>query len=455
MRAPVPGNARVIAAFHRAAREMPWYRELLAAAAVDPSEIVDLATFVTRVPLLTKNNTFHRFPIDHLAAGTRIADLAGVLTSSGHGGRFAFGLTTRTDAAMEEEFIDDALDATFAVRSRRTLLINCLPMGVVFRSAATTVATVSVREDMALALLVAFGHHFEQVVIVADPLFVKRVIDYAAENHYDWSRVRTHVILGEEIFGEHFRTYVANALRLNIDGADSGSVMSSFGVGELGLHLAHETPATIALRRAAWTDAALARELLAHDSGCSSLPAILAFNPSRTLVEVLAADSSGYGQLAFSLLDPGAPIPLLRYSTGDVARILDADSVMSVCARRGTSVSSGLPAQMIALRGRVGDRLPNGADVGLYKDVLYADPMAAPQLSGAFRLIVAADSLTWHVQRALSNAADPMTESELISRLLQHMPTAARPGTIIIWEYEQFPFGMGLDYQRKFAYRER
>ena len=450
---PVPdGDARVLTAFRRAAGEMPWYRELLAAAAVDPAEIVDLATFVARVPVLTKHNTFLRFRIDQLAATTPIADLAGVLTSSGHGGRFSFGLTTRGDAAMEAEFVDHALDEAFAVRSRRTLLINCLPMGVVFRSAATTVATVSVREDMALALLVTFGQHFEQAVIVADPLFIKRLIDHAAAHLYDWGRLRTHVILGEEVFGEHFRTYLASALRLDIDGADRGSIMSSFGVGELGLHLAHETAATIALRRAAAADADLARELLAHGADGGALPAILAFNPSRTYVEAVDPDPTGYGQLAFSLLDPGAPIPLLRYSTGDVARVLDADAVRRACAGRGTGVSSDLPPRMIALRGRAGDRLPNGADVGLYKDALYADSLAARQLSGAFRVAAAGDSLTWHVQRAPSSA-EPMPDGELISRLLQTMPAVARPGKVVVWPYEQFPFGMSLDYQRKFAYR--
>ena len=43
-----------------------------------------------------------------------------------------------------------------------------------------TVATVSVREDMAVALVRAFGAYYEQILLVMDPLFAKRLIDYAA-----------------------------------------------------------------------------------------------------------------------------------------------------------------------------------------------------------------------------------------------------------------------------------
>src|SRR4051812_15838641 len=120
----------VIEAFRAAAR-LPWYRSLLAEHHVDPDEIGDAAAFSRRGPILTKANTFDRFPLDQLAR-TPIASLAGVLTSSGHGGRFSFGLQTRAHARDGGKDIDAALDAAFAVASRTTLAVNCLPMGVGF-----------------------------------------------------------------------------------------------------------------------------------------------------------------------------------------------------------------------------------------------------------------------------------------------------------------------------------
>ena len=78
------------------------------------------------------------------------------------------------------------------------LLVNCLPMGVMFTSNAVCVANVSVREDMALAILRQVEPLFEQVVLCLDPLFSKRLLDYAAEQSFDWSALRTNVIIGEK-----------------------------------------------------------------------------------------------------------------------------------------------------------------------------------------------------------------------------------------------------------------
>ena len=32
------------------------------------------------------------------------------------------------------------------------------------------------------------------------------------------------------------------------------------------------------------------------------------------------------------------------------------------------------------------------------------------------------------------------------------MPSHVRPEALVLWPYAQFPFGMGLDYERKFSH---
>lgn len=441
------GLPRLLDAFHRAASAMPWYRTLLDEHGIRPGDVHDASSF-TRVPVLTKQNTFARFPLGELAAGTPIRELAGVLTSSGHGGRFSFGLSTRSQAAAGAGLIDSALDAAFGVRSRPTLAVNCLPMGVGFNSECMTIATTSVREDMAVALVDAFGHHYDQVLLVADPLFMKRLTDYAAARHTDWRRHRINVVLGEEIFGEHFRGYVAACLGLDVTQPNHGFIMSSFGVGELGLHLCYETPATIAVRRAAWASPGLAADVLGAERPAAALPMILAFNPQRTFTEVLEPDAAGYGDLTISMLDGELPIPLLRYQTGDRARLLDPAAVSAALRRHGVAVPAELPATMLALEGRVKEVLPNGSHVGVYKDALYADHACARRLTGAFRVVASGTSCTLHVQLAPSQPVD----DSITGRILAVIPPAARPAGIVLWPYEGFPFGMTVDYERKFPY---
>jgi phenylacetate-CoA ligase len=448
MPSTAPQTDRLLAAFRRAAADMPWYRTLLREHGTRVDQVVDAASFAAHAPILDKRNTFDRFALDELAATTTVGEIESVLTSSGHGGRFSFGLNARGHAQAAARFIDDALDAAFQVGSRTTLTINCLPMGVGFQSERTTLATTSVREDMAIALVDGFAKYYEQIVLVADPLFMKRLTDYAAARGTDWRRYRVHVVLGEEIFGERFRDYVAGCLGLDVEHPAGGYIMSSFGAGELGLHLCFETPATIAVRRAAIADHRLAQALFGTESIDTPAPMVFTFNPRRTFIETVEPDATGFGALTVSMLDPAQPIPLLRYQTGDVARLLDRELVHDLLRKAGIAAATDLPDYLVALRGRSKEALPNGSHVGVYKDALYADRSAAKRITGAFRVKFSGQSCTLHVQVSGSGEMPPA----LKGRILDALPARARPDRVIFWPFERFPFGMTLDYERKFAY---
>src|SRR5690606_21152796 len=200
-------------------------------------------------PVLNKTNTFARFPLDQLCHPGALDNLAGVLTSSGHGARFGYGLTTWSQSRQASDAIDLGLEYAFQTDSRKTLLINTLPMGVRFSSNSVTVAETSVREDMAVALATEFGKFFEQIILVGDPLFLKLVTDYCKERHIEWRQHKVHLIIGEETFGEHFRDYLARHFVLDNDDPSNGLIGSSMGVAELGLNLFYETEQTIWLRR--------------------------------------------------------------------------------------------------------------------------------------------------------------------------------------------------------------
>ncbi len=337
-------QAGLLDTFRTVAATMPWYRTLLAEQGVTADDIRDAADFSRHCPLLTKRNTFDRFTLAELAATTALPQLASVLTSSGHGGRFSFGLNTREQEQAGADAIDFALDDAFDVAARPTLALNCLPMGVTFGSRCMTVATTSVREDMAVALVEAFGDAYQQVLIVADPLFLKRLIDYARGRGLDWRRHRLQVVVGEEVFGEHFRGYMAQRLGLDLTAPDGSWLMSSFGVGELGLHLCYETRATVALRRLVRADPTLASALDCPASAGNGLPMLFTYEPRRIHLEIESPAADGYGRLTVSMLDTRLPIPLLRYQTGDIARLLDPEAVAAPLHDRRLTLPAALPA---------------------------------------------------------------------------------------------------------------
>jgi phenylacetate-CoA ligase len=349
--------------------------------------------------------------------------------------------------AAGADAIDGALDAAFDVRSRPTLALNCLPMGVTFGSRCMTVATTSVREDMAAALVEAFGAEFAQILLVADPLFLKRLVDHARHIGLDWSRHRVQAVVGEEVFGERFRGYMADRLGLDLADPHGTWLMSSMGVGELGLHLFYETRALVSLRRLAATTPALAQDLMGAAGDVHGTPLCFTYDPGRIYVEVDAPGADGFGPLLVSMLDPDLPIPLLRYQTGDVARVLDAGDVRAVLRRHGASLVGDLPDDVVLVRGRAREALPDGSHVAIYKDAIYADAAIADELTGAVRVTLDGTGMTMHVQRVPGGRG----HAGMIDGLRQALPTSARTTAIEVWPYERFPFGMTLDYERKFV----
>lgn len=442
------GREWLLPAFRRAAARSPAYRALLAEAGVDPAGIRTVEDFVARCPILEKANSFRRFDIRELLCDDVGPDeLASIITSSGHGGNgFAFGIGSWKQQQAAARLIDIGLDMAFDVGTRRTLLVNCLPMGVTFRSNLVCVANVSVREDMACAIVDRAGPLFEQIVLCGDPLFLKKLCDHSQDIGLDWKRFHVHVIVGEETFPETFRDYLAGVLGNDLDDPAGGLIGSSMGVGELGLNLFSETRETVALRRACSRNPELLENLTGINGAASPAPTFMVFNPLRTFVEVINQDEHGIGDLVVTVMDEQAPIPLMRYATGDRMQLVE----------RGRSVLAGhdlaVPAvPMVALHGRDKDRLPGGGHVDLFKEALYRQPAVARHLSGAHRISIMPGGIRWEVQ-ARRGATEDLASlaAGLHARLVPALP--GRTLSVAVLGYDAFPYGRSIDYECKFVY---
>jgi hypothetical protein len=53
-----------------------------------------------------------------------------------------------------------------------------------------------------------------------------------------------------------------------------------------------------------------------------------------------------------------------------------------------------------------------------------------------------------HVQATGDERPDAAVEQAL----LHQIPNGARPMRLVLWPHARFPFGMGLDYERKFSH---
>ncbi len=435
-------------AAQHAANHSAAYRTLLQESGLDPAA-VGPATPLAQLPVLSKDNTFGRFSLEALSRPLPATALADVLTSSGRGGPgFGFRLTTRRQHGGAWFDIDLGLQDVFGVDEKPTLLVNCLPMGVVFPSRAVAVANVSVREDMACAILRDVGPRFSQTLLCTDPLFIRRVLDEARRSGVDWQRLQTSVILGEEMLVEAQREYIAARMGIDLERDSSRLIGSSFGVGELGLNLLFETRATIALRRAL-RDPALAQPWLGLPAGDRALPSLFCHNPLRCHIEVLQPDSQGYGELCFTMLDREAAIPLPRFATGDLGRLAPPDAVKALCQATGLA-EPWLP--VVLLRGRIKDRQPAVPSVEQVKDWLYEDHAYADLLSGAFKIQLGDNGALALTMQLAAGA----TAADALQRQAHLMSRAAGAGfsklNVTYFTNQAQSWGPNLDHERKFLY---
>ncbi len=224
------------------------------------------------------------------------------------------------------------------------------------------------------------------------------MVDSAREQGFDWSQQRVSIIIGEEPFGEHYRSYLARQLAIDLDSTTRGWIGSSYGVAELGLNILFETRQSARLRRLAHSNQSFRDALFGPDSRNGSVATLFHYNPMRTYIEILNPDEHGFGQLVVSMIEHRRVIPLIRYMTGDIARMITCDSIRQAYDQLSVAMPTMSPLPIVALLGREKSNLPAGGNVIQFQDALYANYAVADAVTGAFRLVSEDGETTMHIQ---------------------------------------------------------
>jgi phenylacetate-CoA ligase len=441
-----------VKAFHRKIADVPGYRETFAArTGVSAESVIDIASFKKFVPITDKHATFCGDDLSTLCRGGTLDGVRSILTSSGHSGVFSFGVNTAENLANSARSIDTGLEYVFGVDQRSTLLINALPMGVKINTRAAVLAETSVREDMVFALIKKFANQFDQIILVAEGSFAKKIIEDGADYHdIDWGRLPVSLITGEEAIAENYRSYIAS--RIGVAKDDIGPqklVMSSMGIAELDLNIFHETKDTIRIRRLAHHDPQLRRALFGD--GTTVCPMFFVYYPTRCYVETNPTQHVP-GELVLSMLSDDMKIPLLRYRTGDVGRTFKYGEVVQILARHGYVLSPELKLPFVAVYGRgacvsLGDAELTPEEV---KEALYADHVIASTITGNFKMTRADDgNVRIDFQLRKGKRRPPDAADRFLQNLANINPIAVKP---VFIGYELFPRSMETDWERKFRY---
>jgi phenylacetate-CoA ligase len=437
-----------------AASHAPAYRQYLRECGVEVSSIRSIDDFKARIPVVDKDKTFklYALEIEKLCLAHQIKDPQLIVSSSGHSGYFSYGLSTRRELKKAQEDIDFMLDHFFGVSSKTTLLVNALPMGVKIQSSSVTIADTSVRSDIAIGVIKTFAPCFEQIILVGENSFVKKILEDGLREGIVWKNLRIHFILGEEILPENMRTYFARILNVNPDDEKNTTLIgSSFGVAEFGLNLFYETRELIRLRRLLQRDKKLKGALIGRDA--DNLPALLHYNPWRIYVEELPKASGGCADLVLTNLREKTNIPLVRYNIKDEGMIIDfarLKDVLDTFNAKEYLPRVRLPIVAVWGRDKIACDDKTSVRPEFIKEILYEDASVAAEITGYFRLSVSkAGGLKVEIQTAPTTHISQLLEDKIRNLLTERLPAASE---IVLYPYRDFPYGMELNYERKFQY---
>lgn len=443
------GEKRTLQAFQRAATTVPAYRGLLARSNVQPRQITSIQEFCQHVPILDKDSLFQAHSLPDVCAGANLDDIRLFYSSSGSTGVFSFGIETWQDgkrAGLELEFI---LDDFIGIFEKRTLIINCLPMGVKIHTRTLPVIESGLRFDVIWVLLKKLRTEFDQFVLIGEQLFLKRLIEDGARENVPWKDLVIHVVTGAEYVAENFRGYLGALLGIDFADRSTGSININFGLSEVTNSIGRETPETQAIRRIAHADPAFRKQLYGDNVRfCASL---LQYHPYQNFLET--AGGSGRGEMIVTTIDLQRKLPLIRYNTRDIVDILPYEQLGSILAGTGkTHLMPRFRLPFLRVWGKF-KALETTGGTKVYpeevKEALYADHGVAAKVTGSFRLQRLADGAKAIIQLRPGESDDGSTSKQLQERLLDFSGCAV---TFELLPYRDYPYGFEQNFERKAVY---
>lgn len=456
---------RALAAFRRAARQVPAYQQILREHRLPPEDVRCAEQFHAAVPVVNKHVIFGRFPLNSLSRHGDLRHLYALMVSSGTSGVFSFGIKGEAEFRRNAWGTDLALELFYAITRRKSFLLNCLSMGSRVYS-GLPLADVGPHVQRALAVIWAVAKNFEQLFVVSlGHILMKLILEEGERQGVVWESVPLFILTGGEGLPENARSYFLTRWGGRCFAARAGGVqdpeerdpfasprvVSSGGATELYLNaIFHETPETIRLRRLAHGDARLRRDLFGTES--SATPQLFVWDPLISYLEILPVDD-GPGEIVVTNLDPTAAVPLIRYNLLDRGKILLPSEVAQVLAdHRLSRFTPTIPLPLLAFYGRWREELPAAyqrLDQEL-QEALYADAEVAGRLTGNFRIVVdpRGDS------EAYFQLKPRLVATEAWQRRLQEAVDryASVPLTAELRDFVGFPTGMGLSFENKFQY---
>ena len=305
--------------FHKAAVQIPAYKDFLKLHKINPSTIKTFGDF-SKVPATTKENYIEAYPLHLRVWNSKVTHSHMISTSSGTTGVPHFwprDLQAEIEGSYAHEYLfRHVLD----IGNDSTLFVNGFAMGNwiagTFTHACThltswkgfpiTSVTPGYSAEEIISVLKGIGNYFERIIIAGHSPFLKDLVEEAVNQGVDWSKINVTLLGTGQAITEQWRDYLIDVTK-NTDSLRS--VLNLYGSADAAL-MGIETPLTIYLRRILSDK----RDLLNSTFNSNRLPSLYQYDPRLTYFESVQEELH---------ITKYSSCPLIRYNIKDEGGVFD------------------------------------------------------------------------------------------------------------------------------------
>jgi len=317
------GQKQALSVFNLASERVPAYRKFLQQHNIDATAIKTIENF-KQLPITDKKGYIQTYDIEELCLDGTLAGKYTIERSSGYSGGSFFWPRIAEEDALFPKYIEYAFRQFYHIDKKQTLVIITLSLGTWTsgEKMAQALRQISMKGDCPLSvaspgtdidetieIVEQLCDKYEQTVIVGYPPFIKSVIDRGARRNIDWKKLNIKLGLGGEGYSEEWREYMANLL--DIPEKELLAISGGYGAADIGMNIAREYPITVLIRKLAYKDPELARDLFGDES---VLPSFMQYVPTSVFIEevdqeVVFTTKSGFCPVRYNIHDRGGVIP--------------------------------------------------------------------------------------------------------------------------------------------------
>ena len=314
---------KAVAIFKLAAKTTPAYTSFLRLHHISPSSIHSIRDFDIRIPSIDKENYVKIYSLLDRCAKGKLPKTGNVDESGGTTGVATNWIHNFNEQSLLFHAANFELSYLFGTNKKECFIISAWSTGpwatgVKFCELMEKIAlvknTATDPEDI-IRTLKMFGKD-RNYIIGGYPPFLKNLLD-GYEKEINWKEYKINLITGGEGTPLDWVYYVKSKL------AADAKIVSSYGASDIDIGVGFETPLAFFIRETIARNKELRLALFKKDE----VPMVFQYNPTMHYIrEVNGHD--GKRELEFTLLDPSAAMPKIKYNLHDEGRKLTFSEMM-------------------------------------------------------------------------------------------------------------------------------